>query len=405
MDANELLRDPERRDHLAEDPKADATPMHDPNEPPSLDETAPTFASSYGPSQLERDRTRQLVSLARLPGWPGDTSDAGHGWGLPLNEVLGGGICPGYMLAVGAAGAGMGKTAWIMQVADGLALRTAELVDKGGNAPLTPVLILSEMGVQALTWRTLARWTGHNARVFRAGHSADDPEERDAVRRHFEEAADALSGPLGKARAYMRALRLPAGDVVRDIARDVTRWKEELTRQADGREVWPVVVVDPIQRWQREELDEVQGLNVLAEGLRALADDRGAVVFLTSDTNKPAAASTREAGSEGTRAWATGLFRGSYKLQHAADAALALWRPAPNGSPAPGLIGVLAKNRWGGLTGKVGGDPIAWRWATEDGTLRFTPATQEEVERWKGKGETAEPTGGKRRGKDEPPDI
>lgn len=381
-DPNEL----QRAGDLSLDPEDGAEPMADP-EAPALGVLAPTFAAVYGPDELTADRDRRLVSLARLPGWPGADGemDAGHGWGAALDKVLGGGICPGYMLAVGAASAGAGKTAWLMQLADGLALRTAGVVRDKRDAPLTPVLLLSEMGVRELTWRTLARWTGHPARVFRAGRSAEDLDgwNRDRVDAAFDDARGALHGAPGEARRYMRALR-PGDDAVAAVALALRRWREVLAREADGRTVWPVVVVDPVQRWQAPDADEVQGLNLLAEGLRALADAPGAVVLLTSDTNKPAAANKREAGPEGSREWAAGLFRGSYKLQHAVDAALALWRPrSEDGAGAPGLVGVLAKNRWGGLAGPVGGRyPGAWRWATGDGSLRFTPATGADVEAW-----------------------
>lgn len=382
-------------------------PDRAPKAPPPLDETAPTRAALYGPAALEADAGRALVSLARLPAWLPTTGgerssdaghgwgedldhapDAGHGWGRDLDDVLGGGVLPGYMLAVGAASAGSGKTAWVMQIADGLALRTAAVVRDRTPAPLTPVLVLSEMPVQALAWRTLARWTGWDARMFRAGRDAAG-EMYDAAKAEqaFDAARKALAaGPLAESWGYMRVFRGGSGELVKALERDVLRWRDALKPVAAGREVWPVLVVDPVQRWLSADLDEVAGLNELAEGLRALADTAGVVVLATSDTNKPAAAGKAEAGGPGTQEWAAGLFRGSYKLQHAVDAALALWRPSRKGEgPAPGLVGVLAKNRWGGLAAKSGGPPGAWRWSTANGTLRFTPATDADVREWTAK--------------------
>ena len=155
--------------------------------------------SLYSLKDLEEDQARELVSLARLPTWISGP-DSGHGWGSALNDLLGGGVCPGYFIAVGAAYAGAGKTAWVMQIADGLALRNVELLRSGAPGPLTPVIICSEMAPKALTWRSLARWTGCPAHLFRAGGGGLDPARAQTV---MQKARDALTGPLGDARRWI----------------------------------------------------------------------------------------------------------------------------------------------------------------------------------------------------------
>ena len=101
-----------------------------------IDTLAPTLNHLYGPQELTNDFTRTLVSFGTLPSWPGGPQ-TGHGLGDLFNRSLGGGMCPGYMIAIGAAHAGAGKTAFVMQLADGLALRTSEMIRDGQKQPIT----------------------------------------------------------------------------------------------------------------------------------------------------------------------------------------------------------------------------------------------------------------------------
>lgn len=340
-----------------------------------LDTTAPTMAFLYGESDLDADFSRRLVSLAALPSWPGGP-ETGHGWGEDLDRLLGGGICPGYMLAVGAASAGAGKTAWIMQMADGLALRTSKLVEQAtsegeANDPLTPVLVLSEMSPAALTWRTLARWTSYDSRVFRAGASAAELLEWPQVKvtAAFDAAHNAFAGELGAARQFMRVLKAGSlqGRAFMDRAIEVMRfWKKQL-EDAHRRPVWPVVVIDPIQRWQDQNKSEVEGLNEIVEVLGAAGHAEGWIVLMSSDTNKASATGDNSEKNDADRGRA--IFRGSYKLQHLADAALFLER---NGDPEGNywLDVKVVKNRWG-FSLPHSDACIQYKWWTRTG--RFEP--------------------------------
>ena len=339
-----------------------------------LDTTAPTMASLYGEDSLSDDFNRRLVSLAALPSWPGGP-ETGHGWGEDLDRLLGGGICPGYMLAVGAASAGAGKTAWIMQIADGLALRTSKLVEQAmiegeANDPLTPVLVLSEMSPAALTWRTLARWTSYDSRVFRAGASAAEllewPQEK--VIAAFDAAHKALAGELGAARQFMRVLKADIqGRAFVDRAVEVMSfWKKQL-EDTHQRPVWPVVVMDPIQRWQDPSKSEVEGLNEIVEALGAAGHAEGWIVLMSSDTNKASATGDNSDKNDADRGRA--IFRGSYKLQHLPDTALFLERKEePDGDYC--LEVKVVKNRWGFSLPNPAAC-IQYKWWTRTG--RFEP--------------------------------
>jgi len=357
-----------------------------------LSARAPTLNQLYGPAELRKDQDRHLMSLASLPAWPGatkrhsDTPVYGHGWGEHLDRLLGGGIHPGYMLALGASAAGTGKTAWLMQIVDGLALRSAELLETGRPGPLTPILVLSEMSPAALTWRSLARWTGYDSRIFRAGRSAEHLLERsdagEVVDRAFRRGDEALRGRLGAARRFIRmmspqssgkALLEEAGALLED-------WRKLLARKT-GREIWPVLVLDPIQRWQDPAKGEVEALNVLVETLGAHAQRKGRewIVLLSSDTNKGTAAGQNNGGPLQE---ATAGFRGSYKLMHLVDAALYLHRTAHLAPDRRALVveTIPVKNRWGTTRGPW----PHFQWSPWNG--RFEAWTAEEATQSPGPG-------------------
>ena len=343
--------------------------------PLDLEQLAPRFATLYGEAQLEHDKTRELVSLASLPPWPGCRSKAGHGWGEGLDKTLGGGVRPGYILAIGASSAGAGKTAFVMQLADGLALRTEKLLREKKPGPLTPVLVASEMRPDELSWRSLARWTSADTRIFDAGRSAaallagDELDPNAEVENAFKKAKEALRGEFGASRHFLRlfAKRSSGVELVKDLATVCAQWKEQLSKEHPDRAVWPVVVLDPIQRFQGQG-QEVEALNTLVEELSSTARAQGWVVFLTSDTNKPAASgasNTKDKREEGAAA-----FRGSYKLQHLVDAALYLTRPDED-PDRPELLAVLVKNRRGSSA------KVHWpRYQWDVRRARFEPITE-----------------------------
>ena len=293
-------------------------------------EIAPTMAALYGAKQLEADKNRELISLAQLPSWPvilnegGRDADrwAGHGWGDALDQMIGGGVEPGEMIGIGASSAGAGKTALVMQLADGLALRSVEIAEgkitcpacPGWGRALTPIVMLSEMHPRQLTRRSLARWLGITHTSFRKF----DNETAAA----WDAAADTLSGsPLGLSRQWIRVLSLDHWELTKAL---VDRWTEDLTLAHPDCTVVPVVVIDPIQRCMTGTEPEVEALNRITDQIRDWTTEGQWIVFVTSDTNKASAAGReRQNGGEwGLIEEGAAAFRGSYRLLHALDLAL-----------------------------------------------------------------------------------
>ena len=293
--------------------------------PPTTAQPMPSapFAApySYGLQDLNADESQELIPIADLP--------HKHGWGSELQAAVGGGLKPGEMIGVGAARAGFGKTAFLQQLADGLALRNAELAanqHKDSGQPLTPVLMLSEMDRDALARRTLGRLCEVPSNVFRSGPAA----ARLYGRTHVEDAFEKARKKMGKGHAYAAmqpwlhvARPETSENLLKQLECHVEGWREGLAQQHQGRDVVPIVVVDPIQRWQSRGSSEVEALNALIEQLDALTDTHKWITLLTSDTNKDSAKGTEDATSSAA------VFRGSYKLIHACDVVLIMTSDDP----------------------------------------------------------------------------
>jgi hypothetical protein len=322
-----------------------------------LSRSAPLLSDIYAAGDLFRDFGRPLLRLSDLPELP----DRTPGIGPALDRLLGG-LHEGYLLAVGAAHAGAGKTAFVAQLADAFALRTAKLAHAGpvDAEPLTPVLWLSEMDARSLLWRSLARLTGIDSRKFREGAQADGF----ALMR--ERAEEALAGEFGQSRRFTRIVTdVPAAgrNLVRHVAYLVSTWRAELAA-AHGRPVWPVVVIDPIQRWQDRTNTEVESLNELCEALGVAARRDGWICLVTSDTNATAARAMKPGGGdEDARALASVAIRGSYKLVHIMDAVLTLEADGKGG-----MVALVAKNRWGTVPSRD--DSPRWTWDPPQGRFK-----------------------------------
>lgn len=353
------------------------------------------LSALYGPEQLRADQGRELLSVASLPAWTRALTEdrahaTGHGLGYELDRALGG-IGPGYLLGVAAASAKAGKTALIHQLADGCAMRSADLLlNDSKPGPVTPVVMLSEMTARDLTWRTLARWTGHPASWFRAGKSAIDLAGGDSERvaQMWAEAERLLSpGDSVNAVARERFSRVydPRGDkgeaLLGGLRVLVEAWREDLAQdpRLRGREVWPVVMVDPIQRHTDKSKGPVEAMDTFADQLNDVARANGWIVLITSDATKNSAmGGTRGTADKPVSPEEEGAaaFRGSYTLQHALDAALYL-RAAPDAAERTDgfreLETVLVFNRWG----PSGGQPPRFDFHAR--TMRMYPQHSESL--------------------------
>ena len=326
--------------------------------PPSPLDGAPTMADAYSWEDFLADSNRELVSVADLP--------QQSGLGEPLNDLLGGGLRAGQMVLIGARSAGAGKTAFLMQLADGLAARTAELVASGEPGPLTPVVIVSEMTPGDLTVRSVARWTKTDNRIFR-------DKKRGGRNLALQSAQAALEGGLGRARRYQRFLRVPAEgpDLVDQINGIVRAWREQ--RGLAGREVWPVVAIDPVQRNAGGE-NAIDGLDALSKAIRIMKNDHGFIVLLTSDTNTASARGQNRGGDAQQNAAAA--IRGSYNLSHEVDVGMVLGRREWAEGEQPVIEVDVYKNRWG----TASPDPAAtvvFDW--EPAHLALKPWTDEDM--------------------------
>jgi hypothetical protein len=359
---------------LPEPPPRDEPP--EPIPPPEYvdDEDGPaTNGDALGlaprPCDVSRLRERhalRFVSLADLP--------ERQGWGEFLDKLTGGGLAPGSIVGLGAAGTGAGKTAFLMQLLDGLALRSSFACENPeATVPLTPVIILSEMAPEDLEARTLGRLLEVPGQVFLAGASAKRWHKWAWVDAQYESAERLMqpSGLYSRIAEWQRIARpqLFGPALVQSVEAYVDGWLASIREKHPGREVVPIVAVDPINRFlPLDGRSEVETLGELASDLDRLGDRRRWIILVTADTNKTAARDPSAAGN------GAAVFRGTMQLLHAFDLTLVL---EPGDADPDGVrdYGVrLDKNRYG--RSDVG---LNFRWHTRTG-LRFVPESEEE---WK----------------------
>ena len=346
-----------------------------------------TIADDYGPAQFDADMARPLISLAELPapliGMDGLPVGFPHlGWGKHLDSRIGGGLAPGNLLGFGAGAAGVGKTTFLSNQLDGLAMRSVEIVrgeTKYGNV-LTPIILMSEMPTSALYWRSLASILKVPVSYFRAGSTILDnttqPVEREAICKARKNAElwlqpDALFG----ASRYWIARR-PS---VADLKSFVNVWRDALAQKYPHLSVVPVVVLDPIQRFLDPDEHEITALNSLGKRLVDLADSEELVVLLTSDTNKASAGGKNV--PKDPQEMGASAYRGSYGLIHNLDYPLYLRHPKDSQRSNPPEVEIaFAKNRWGYVSGGTARQPFPrFDWYGEN--LRFVPVDEAEASR------------------------
>jgi hypothetical protein len=200
------------------------------------------------------------LSLARLPGWPG-SGPSGQGWGARLDSLIGP-IRPGFVGLVGAEQRGAGRTSWLAQIADGLALRESDSL-------LTPVICMVEEDPRIWRARSLGRWAGIDPRIF-LGHG-DLAQARAGL--------DALAGEWRALDDRQRFAAIELLDDPAELLAAIERWRMELARDASA--VWPVLVIDTLDTPARvpalARLAERHGLIILAsldDGAVGRAEDR-----------------------------------------------------------------------------------------------------------------------------------
>lgn len=194
-----------------------------------------------GLEQLREVMRQPGLSLASLPGWP-DAGVHGQGLGPALAELIGE-LRAGDVVLFGGRGRHVGRTSLLAQLADGLAL---------GGTPVTCIVEHAPLHWRA---RSLARFAGVDARVFLdPGWTRREAEAGEWLDRF----AASAWGELDRRQRFVSA----------------AAWMDIDWRAGDGGEVWPVVIVDPL-----EQLEQGGGLEALAR----LAAAHGLIVLASHD--------------------------------------------------------------------------------------------------------------------------
>lgn len=257
------------------------------------------------------------------------------GWGKQMNEYLGG-VHKGSLIGISANGAGMGKTSFLQQMLDALAIRNSWVVESGDvDEPLTPVLVLSELDKYELKLRTLGRYMQVPYSALRSKRRAMrllklSEAEADAFKLKAE--AFAKDQQLGtKLKPWVHVLDPKNRDQIREVLESDLFMLKSVTESMyplwKGN-VWPVIALDPLQRFVASESDTIMGAGSLAIWLRNLCRRNGYIGFFTSDTNKASAAANKEGLTLDQAQANTGVeaFRGSQEIMHAATSAIVIYR-------------------------------------------------------------------------------
>lgn len=256
------------------------------------------------------------------------------GMGRNLDQLVGGGLSVGQTCAVVSAGAGIGKTAFLHQIADGVADANAQemvlALERGTSPSVVPIIFVSEMTTRDLTLRSLARRAGVSGRLLRdpRGELGSRPLTSSVTygedaRQHALKAADDFLEAARFMVCVDRRARVGLADL--EIAVRVVRqqWVQQ------GCHVPAVlVIVDPVHRLLDPTRPEVEALGSVLPGLLEVAQRTDAIIVFASDTTNAAARARADTGklSRGDElANAVEMaFRGSYQLLHLPDVALGL---------------------------------------------------------------------------------
>jgi hypothetical protein len=265
------------------------------------------------------------------------------GWGKQMSDYLGG-VHQGSCIGISANGAGMGKTSFLQQMLDAMALRNSWVIEHGDHdEPLMPVLIMSELDKYELKLRTLGRYMEVPYSALRSKRRAmrllqlSDREADDFKDKAEKFAKDQTLGE--RLKPWVHILDPKDRTQIREILENDLYTLKQATEvqypEWKGK-VWPVVALDPLQRWVASESDTIMGAGSLAIWLRNLCRRNGYIGFFTSDTNKASAAANKEGLTLDQAQAQTGVeaFRGSQEIMHAATSAIVLYRlKSDDGNP------------------------------------------------------------------------
>lgn len=218
--------------------------------------------------QLRAVMARPGISLAELSSWPSAAPhdpDVGPALGPALEQLLGE-LRAGDLILFAGRGRGVGRTSLLAQLGDALALRTDGAVLCVVEGP--PVF-----------WRarSLARWSGLDVRRFLDAKSPDAHAQLQAF------AASEWS-EIDRRQRFVDAARLREASHRRELTGAIANWRAELVA-AHGREVWPILLIDPIE--QLLGVGHQNLAEILAE-LERLAGEQGFIVIASCEEPEPA---------------------------------------------------------------------------------------------------------------------
>lgn len=363
-------------------PLSDAVPPNTPDADATL--PPPTLAHHWFDRSLVQGVLESRKPLIAMDG---------AGLGTWFDQVLGGGIQPGEVMAIGSAGAGVGKTAFVHQMADGWAKASAAALANGDGTrrpKVTPVIYVTEMAVRALTIRTLAREGEVPGRILRA--PAHFPFEAPQAFDRATRAASAFRDAAQFITPIDRSVAVGHGQsAVQTLGHYAERIRDQWSKSADVQAI--VLAVDPLHRLLAPDMDETSGLTEILGAVLAETQARDLVTIFTSDTTKSAAGARNNGSGDSApdlEQSAEQAFRGNYQLLHIPDHVLAVRTLDPEKAAHEALfapfreayktrLGVqpaewatvfadlpTPKLRWG----KVGDRPAFW---FDRALFRFTP--------------------------------
>ena len=299
------------------------------------------------------------------------------GWGKQMSDFLGG-VHQGSLIGISANGAGMGKTSYLQQMTDAIALRNSWVLEfEDHDEPLMPLLYLSELDKYELKLRSLGRYMEVPYSALRSKRRAMhllklSSEEADALKGRAEEFARAETLHT-RLKPWIHVLDPKDRTQIREIMENdlfLLKAATEAQYPAWKGKVWPVIALDPLQRWVASESDTIMGAGSLAIWVRSLCRRNGYIGFFTSDTNKASAAANKEGLTLDQAQAQTGVeaFRGSQEIMHAATAAIVLYRlKSDTGNPHDvnrTMYASVVKNRDG--LDRVG---VSYTWHRPTGTF------------------------------------
>ena len=313
------------------------------------------------------------------------------GWGKQMSEYLGG-VHQGSCIGISANGAGMGKTSYLQQLLDAIALRNDWVIKNNLlEEPIMPIVIVSELDKYELKLRTLGRYMGVPYSALRSKRRAVrllklSEEEADA----FKEQAEAFARGEGLGERFKPWVHIldpkDRAEFRTTLESDlfILKSETEISYPAWKGKVWPVVALDPLQRWVANEGDTILGAGSLAIWFRGVCRKHGYIGFFTSDTNKASAAANKEGLTMDQAQSMTGVeaFRGSQEIMHAATAAVVLYRikddDANPHDATRTMYASVVKNRDG--LDRVG---VSYEWHRPTGL--FSEITVESLMDWRDK--------------------